>query len=88
MDSIHLSGADDVRSAGHSMRGAAEQISSAAMTIDSAACMIRQALDQHQAFLEDWLRRFELIVTNSPPDPVAEQVLKLQRQGITDANGN
>jgi hypothetical protein len=85
-DGMHLWGADDVRSAGHSIRSAAEQMSSAAMTMDSAACRIRDTMDQHQAFLEDWLRRFELIVTGSKPDildPIAAQVLHL---GQTDGN--
>jgi hypothetical protein len=62
MDSIHLHGAEDVRSASNSMRGAAETVSSAAMTIDSAACVMKAALEAHQVFLDDWLRRFELVM--------------------------
>lgn len=86
MDGMHLWGADDVRSAGHSIRSAAEQMSGAAMTMDSAACRLRDTFDQHQAFLEDWLRRLELIMTNSgPDDPIAEQVLHLTRG--TDGQG-
>jgi orotate phosphoribosyltransferase len=84
---MHLWGADDVRSAGHSIRSAAEQMSSAAMTMDSAACRIRDTMDQHQAFLEDWLSRLEIIVTaRLVIDPVATQVLHLRTEGQTDGN--
>jgi hypothetical protein len=53
MDSIHLHGAEDVRSAASTMRSAAETISSAASSIDCA-------LDRHHRFLDDWLQRLEL----------------------------
>jgi hypothetical protein len=89
MDSIHLHGADDVQSAGYSIRDAAERMSRAAMTMDSAACLIRDTMDQHQMFLEDWVRRFELIVTGSKPDvidPIAAQVLHLRTEGQLDGD--
>lgn len=59
-----LIGADDVRSAGHTIRHAAEQMSSAAMTMDGAACRHQQALEQQQAFFEDWLQRLEAVLYN------------------------
>jgi hypothetical protein len=46
MDSIHLSGADDVRSAGYTIRNAGEMISSAASTIDDAARRMRETMDE------------------------------------------
>jgi hypothetical protein len=61
MDNIHLIGADDVRAAGNSIRGAAEVMSSAALTIDGA-------LERHQRFLDDWLVRFEAVM--QPPKPM------------------
>lgn len=57
-DSVYLIGADDVRSAGHSMRSAAEQMSQAALNIDGT-------MERHQRFLEDWLMRFEDVMTRS-----------------------
>jgi hypothetical protein len=58
-DLVHLVGADDVRSAGHTMRSAAETMSQAALNIDGA-------LERHQRFLEDWLQRFEAAVEKMP----------------------
>jgi hypothetical protein len=51
-DSVILIGAEDVRSASHTMRSAADTMSSAALNIDGA-------LERHQRFLDDWLQRFE-----------------------------
>ncbi len=49
---ITLLGAEDVRSAGHSM-------SSAATEMKRAAGEISYALEQHHRFLDDWLMRFQ-----------------------------
>jgi hypothetical protein len=54
-DRTILIGAEDVRSAGHTMARAAETMSSAASTIDGA-------LERHQRFLDDWLQRLEHVV--------------------------
>jgi hypothetical protein len=51
-DRVMLIGAEDVRSAGHTMSRAAETMSQAAMNLDGA-------LERHQRFLDDWLSRFE-----------------------------
>lgn len=59
-DHILLIGADDVRSAGHSMKQAAEDMRSAANTIDCA-------LDRHRSFLDEWLLRFEAVVEKLAP---------------------
>ncbi len=59
-------GAEEVRSAGHTMVRAAETMNSAASTIDGA-------LERQRHFLEDWLARFEIAVEKMPrkcePDP-------------------
>jgi hypothetical protein len=57
-----LIGADDVRSAGNSIRHAAEDIRAAANTMDSA-------LEQHRNFLNDWIGRFEAAVDRIPKGP-------------------
>lgn len=50
-DHVTLMGAEDVRSAGHSMVNAASEMQSAASSI----CF---ALERHQHFLDDWLTSF------------------------------
>lgn len=52
---VLLIGAEDVRSAGHTMARAAETMSSAASTIDGA-------LDRQRVFMDDWLMRFEQVL--------------------------
>lgn len=49
---ITLLGAEDVRSAGSSMRVAASEMQAAANSIDNSLNML-------QRFLDDWLIRFE-----------------------------
>lgn len=56
MDSIYLMGSEDVQSAGHTIRQAAEGM-------QSAASWMTEALQQHQRFLDDWLARFEAVLT-------------------------
>jgi len=51
-DYMTLMGADDVRSAGNTMREAASTMCRAASEID-------YSLQQHQRFLDDWLQRFQ-----------------------------
>ena len=58
MESIFLVGAEDVRSAGSSMRTAASDIQRAAYSIDDS-------LSRHQRFLDDWLMRLEYIIKES-----------------------
>lgn len=53
MDAVHLVGAEDVRSAGQSMRHAAEDMRSAANTIS-------EAMDQQRRFMDEWMTRFEV----------------------------
>lgn len=55
MESIHLHGAEDVRSAANTMMRAAEQM-------NHAASQIEYALQTHQRFMEDFLMRFEQAV--------------------------
>ena len=55
MDSIHLHGAEDVRSAGSAMVRAAD-------TMQSAASSIWSALDQHARTMTDLVERFERAV--------------------------
>jgi hypothetical protein len=54
-ETMHLVGAEDVRSAGNAMRSAADDMRSAASSIEGS-------LDRHQRFLEDWLQRFEAAI--------------------------
>lgn len=68
-DYITLLGAEDVRSAGHTMTRAAETMSNAASTIDGA-------MERQRHFLEDWLARFEIAVEKMPRPEV--------RAGSTD----
>lgn len=50
MDSIYLSGSEDVRSAGVSIRSASEEINQAAARMD-------ETFRNHQRFMDDWLLR-------------------------------
>lgn len=56
METIYLAGSSEVSSAGSNMRTAAEQMKQAASNIE-------YALTQHQRFLDDWLSRFEAVLT-------------------------
>jgi len=47
-----LLGADDVRSASHTMASAADRM-------QQAASSIQWAFEAHQRFMEDWLQRFQ-----------------------------
>lgn len=51
---VQLIGAEDVRSASHTIARAAEDMKQAAMNFDGS-------LERHQRFLEDWLQRFEAV---------------------------
>jgi IS30 family transposase len=50
-----LLGAEQVQSAGQTMRSAAEQMQRAASTID-------ESLERHRRFLDDWLTRFSEVM--------------------------
>lgn len=60
-DHITLLGAEDVRSAAHTMRAAADEMQRAAMSIDAS-------LQQHQRFLDDWLNRLDGVLTDRISD--------------------
>lgn len=68
MEYIHLMGAEQVQSAGNTMRSAADTMERAASNIDGA-------LYRHQQFLEDWLQRLaevmeqRVTVEVMPPAP-------------------
>lgn len=57
MQNVHLVGSEDVSRAGYTMREAAQ-------TMASAASSIQYSLEMHQRFMDDWLIRFEDILTN------------------------
>lgn len=59
MDSIHLHGAEDIRSAANTMRSAADTMSNAASTISSAVERLATLEFDRQIFWERWLERFE-----------------------------
>lgn len=52
MDSIHLIGAEDIRSAGYTMQHAAD-------SMRQAASAIEDTFQQYRRFMDDWLSRFE-----------------------------
>lgn len=54
-DRIQLVGAEDVRSAGHTMRSAAE-------TMSQAACNFDGSVERLKLFMDDWLSRFERVL--------------------------
>jgi hypothetical protein len=54
---VQLIGADDVRSAASTMSSAADQM-------QSAASNIAYAFESHQRFLDDWLTRFQVVMTH------------------------
>ena len=54
---ITLLGAEDVRSAGSSMKSAAE-------TMRQAAGSMEDSLQRHRQFMEDWINRLETITLN------------------------
>ncbi len=58
METTVLIGAENVSRAGHEMARAAE-------TIWSAASGIQEVLLAHQRFLGEWLKQFEVIVTDA-----------------------
>lgn len=60
MNTVHLIGADQVERAGFTIQHAAEQMQSAANSIDAS-------LQQHQRFLDEWLRLLETVLTESKP---------------------
>lgn len=55
----YLHGAEDVRSAGNTIGNAADSMRSAGGTMSDAASRFATAQQEHQIFLEDWLKRFE-----------------------------
>lgn len=67
-NSIHLIGADDVRSAGFRMRDAAETMSQAVLNLDGS-------LERHQRVMMEFIERFEAAVDRmqgSGPDPYTQ----------------
>ena len=63
MDSIHLHGAEAVRSASHTMRSAAEDMRYAANTFS-------EAVDRQRQFLDEALTRFEAAVAKLTPPTI------------------
>lgn len=68
MQTMHLTGSEDVRRA-------ASQMTSAAETMQHAARAIDHSLGQHQRFLDDWLFRFQQVLektgaTSAPGSPM------------------
>ncbi len=62
MEFIHLTGAEQVQSAGVAMQGAAE-------TMMRAANYLQETLAAHQVFMEEWMQRFEAALeAKEPPD--------------------
>lgn len=57
---VHLVGAEQVSNAAHT-------IQSAATDMRNAGSNMAEALQQHQRFLDDWLNRFEAVLTKLEP---------------------
>ena len=55
MESIFLSGSEDVSRAASTMR-------EAAATMNGAASSISHSLEQHQRFMDDWLYRLQALL--------------------------
>lgn len=55
---VTLIGAEDVSRAGHNMASAADTMNRAAGNLDDA-------LRRHQRFMDDWLQRFEQVLSVS-----------------------
>lgn len=73
METVHLIGAEDVRSAGNTISGAADEMKRAAGNID-------YALQQHQRFMDDWLQRFEAVVDKLAEAKQPQQPLSIFEQ--------
>lgn len=58
VDYVTLLGAEQVQSAASTMRGAADEMR-------SAASCISDALDTHRRAMDEWLERFERIITQT-----------------------
>lgn len=59
MNTIHLIGAEDVQRAGRN-------IGDAAQTMRLCAAEIESSLERQRMFMDDWLRRFEYVVSCMP----------------------
>lgn len=59
-DYVTLLGAEQVSSAGHTMREAAREMQAAANSTE-------WALEQHRRFMDDWLSRFEAALEKHAP---------------------
>lgn len=62
VDTVHLIGAEEVRSAGNTISHAADEMKRAAGNME-------YALQQHQRFMDDWLQRFEAAVEKMAAPP-------------------
>ena len=60
METIFLMGSDDVRQGGNAARDAGQEMR-------RAAGQIEFALQQHQRFLDEWLGRFEDVLSKADP---------------------
>lgn len=58
---VTLVGAEEVGSAGRSMRSAADEMR-------AAANQIEESLSRHRAFLDDWLTRFDAVLSDRISD--------------------
>lgn len=60
MNTVHLIGTEQVGNAGRRIEVAAENINRAVGNLD-------EVLQRHRLFLEDWLQKFEQILTDNKP---------------------
>lgn len=78
-DYITLLGAEDVRHAANTMQNAADRMNHAASAIDDSLFRHQQNMAeinrQHQEWWDDWLVRFEKVVTGSDmPAPAGPEL--------------
>ncbi len=64
MDTVYLSGSNEVEKAGRNIAGAADQMTRAAESVASN-------LAQHEQFMSDWLAEFQRILTATLRERVA-----------------
>lgn len=82
MDSVHLDGSDDVARAGRAMQQAAIEMREAASAIDNAANVIDGVMQDHRAFMEEWITRFEQALGSHARDTSGPTTVRLSADDL------
>jgi alpha-L-fucosidase len=70
MEYMHLVGAEDVQRAASAMGRAAHEMQQAASSMGHEVFLLTRALENNQAFLNDWLDRFAEVLRRAQPDAI------------------